>query len=233
MTTIRLPFVILFLFFAPLLRAETLYVGGVIEAGIHAAPDIASPILGLLPTGSRVEVLERQETMLRARTADGVEGWMDARLLAESLPGSERVRELENELAGAQAALADAQARLVAAEAAAPGTTPARDDEQAIPSDALREMQLLAEENQRLKQEVAELEAMQRMSLEQQRRVNEEAAAAPATAPPGAATPRDLAPTRWESWHLVLVASVLLLAFSTGGWLVDWSIRRRHGGFRI
>jgi hypothetical protein len=38
---------------------------------------------------------------------------------------------------------------------------------------------------------------------------------------------------RWEDWHLILVASVLLLAFAAGGWLVDWGIRRRHGGFRV
>jgi hypothetical protein len=26
---------------------------------------------------------------------------------------------------------------------------------------------------------------------------------------------------------------VLLLTFALGGWLVDWGVRRRHGGFRV
>ena len=100
--------------------------------------------------------------------------------------------------------------------------------------DALRELQTLAEENQRLKQQVAEFEAVQRMAQEQA------AARAAKTGPTLAAPdPSDDAgefvpePGRWANWQVILVASVLLLAFSAGGWLVDWGIRRRHGGFRV
>ena len=40
---------------------------------------------------------------------------------------------------------------------------------------------------------------------------------------------------RWSRpiYETTPVASILLLAFSAGGWLVDWGVRRRHGGFRI
>ena len=38
---------------------------------------------------------------------------------------------------------------------------------------------------------------------------------------------------RWQVWQWILLAGALLLAFGTGAYLVDWSVRRRHGGFRV
>ena len=37
----------------------------------------------------------------------------------------------------------------------------------------------------------------------------------------------------WTPWQWLLFGSILLLAFATGGYAVDWESRRRHGGFRI
>jgi len=217
--------------------AQTVYVDDRLQIGVHEEPTVASTISELIPSGTALQVLERNEQMARVRTAAGAEGWVDARFLVEQPPGRTRAQALENELAGAQAALADAQARIVALEQRAGAATPppAADAARTIPSDALREMQMLAEENQRLKQQLAELEAVQRMALERQQAA---AAGGAVTAPPRAEAPlATLAPSppagRWEDWHLILIASVLLLAFSAGGWMVDWGIRRRHGGFRV
>jgi len=220
-------------------RAETVYVADRLELGLHESPQVTSPILVLLPTGSALEVLERAGDMTRVRTDDGVSGWIDERFVTAREPERARVEVLETELAGAQAALADAQAKLVAAEAAANerGHTESSVSE-AVPSDALREMQRLAEENQRMKQQLAELEAMQRMALEQAATPHAAASAAPANPTATRPTPPPDSPPwhhwqSWTSWNLLLAASVLLLAFSAGGWLVDWGVRRRHGGYRI
>lgn len=220
-------------------RAETVYVADRLELGLHESPQVTSPILVLLPTGSALEVLERAGDMTRVRTDDGVSGWIDERFVTAREPERARVEVLETELAGAQAALADAQAKLVAAEAAANerGRTESSVSE-AVPSDALREMQRLAEENQRMKQQLAELEAMQRMALEQAATPHAAASAAPANPTATRPTPPPDSPPwhhwqSWTSWNLLLTASVLLLAFSAGGWLVDWGVRRRHGGYRI
>ena len=218
--------------------AQTLYVDDRLQIGLHEAPSVASIIKQLVASGTALEVLERNEQMTRVRTADGAQGWVDARFLVEQPPGRTRAQDLERELAGAQGALADAQARIVALEQRAPdsGASDAAsgtDAAQNIPSDALREMQALAQENQRLKQQLAELEAVQRMALEREQASRSPSAAAQAASSPSlmhAAMPLG---ARWGYWHLVLVASVLLLAFAAGGWVVDWSVRRRHGGFRI
>jgi len=107
--------------------------------------------------------------------------------------------------------------------------------QEALPSEALREMQRVAEENQHLKQQVVELEAVQRMAAEQAAREPPPAVASAAAATKAGvvAAPHFVSPLEWEPWQLVLLASGLLLAFAAGGWMVDWGIRRRHGGFRI
>jgi SH3 domain protein len=222
---------------------ETMYVGDQFEIGVHESKSLASTITELLPSGTALEVLERDGAMVQVRTPGGESGWVDGRFLSETEPGRARVQAMEAELAGAQAALADLQAKLAALENQSPAA-PESGDEAPTPisSDALREMQLLAQENQRLKQQVAELEAVQRMAVERGAAPVAEAAAAPAAAAaapdPAAAAPESLAatlahPARWETWQVLLFASVLLLAFAAGGWMVDWGIRRRHGGFRV
>lgn len=217
--------------------AQTLYVDDRLQIGVHESPSAASTISELIASGTALEVLERNEQMVRVRTEAGAEGWVDLRYLSEQPPGRTLVQALESQLSGAQAALAEAQAKMVALEQRSTAVPdPAAAAAQTIPSDTLRELQSLAEENQRLKQQLAELEAVQRMALERQQ-------AAPAHGSGDAAAPRTavalashvpLPPGgRWQDWHLILIASVLLLAFAAGGWLVDWGIRRRHGGFRV
>ena len=216
-----------------------LYVGDRFQIGVHEEQSLSSTILELVPSGTVLEVLARDGDLVQVRTPGGTSGWVDAAFLSNSEPGRSRVESMEAELAGAQAALADAQAKLVALE-----SQPAASSEPDAPisSDALREMQLLAEENQRLKQQVAELEAVQRMAVERDVAPETPAAAPePQAVPPPPPDPVDVSTTvmgvtalgRWETWQVVLLASVLLLAFGAGGWLVDWGIRRRHGGFRV
>jgi len=222
--------------------AESAWVSDRLELGVHESPALSSTILELLPSGAAVEVLERNGALARVRTESGTSGWVDAAFLAASEPARARIETLERELAAAhdelaavQGQLADAQAKLVAGESAA-AESPPGEQAQEIPSEALREMQRLAQENQRLKQTIAELEAMQRMAREQADEARAAAAAATSAAARRSAPAVEedpLSAGRWKTWHLVLLASVLLLAFSAGGWVVDWSVRRRHGGFRV
>ncbi len=222
--------------------ATTMYVDDRLQLGLHAENNLASSILELLPSGTEMEVVVREGSMARVRLPDGREGWVDASFLVEEAPGRVRLQKMETQMDALKAELADAQAQLAETQAnlaQAPSADTQDNPGETIPSETLREMQQLVEENQRLKQTVSELQALERVATERAEAA-ERAAQARSTAPAEnepkpASKPQGLALgiMRWERWQQILLASVLLLAFAAGGWLVDWGVRRRHGGFRV
>ena len=219
-------------------NAQTVYVDDRLQVGLHSEPTLTSPITELLSSGTELQLVERAGALARVRTSAGVEGWVDGSFISSVQPARARVQAMEAELAGAQAALADLQAKLVVLEQRPEQVASERaaDQSATLPSEALREMQLLAQENQRLKQQLAELEAVLRMEQERTATASPSGEQANNSELPVAALGIDgefVSVQRLKYWQLILLASVLLLAFSLGGWLVDWGIRRRHGGFRV
>ena len=152
-----------------IVNAQTLYVNDRLQIGLHTQPTLSSTIAELLPSGTQLELIERNGAVAKVRTAAGVEGWVDGNYIGTDPPARPLLQAMESELAGAQAALADLQAKLVAMEQRPEhvATQRAADQSAVLPADALREMQLLAQENQRLKQQNAELDAVLRMGQEQ------------------------------------------------------------------
>jgi SH3 domain protein len=215
-------------------KAQSYYVDDRLQIGLHTQPALSSTIAELLPSGTELQLIERAGALARVRTSAGAEGWVDGNYITEEQPARVRVQAMEAELAGTQAALADLQAKLVVMEQQPEQAT--SEQPGMLPSETLREMQLLAEENQRLKQQLAEREAVLRMAQER----SNATPAADEQADTGmlAASIIDIdgeiiSMELVKHWQLLLAASVLLLAFAIGGWLVDWRMRRRHGGFRL
>ena len=206
--------------------------------------------MSVLPSGTEVEVLKRDGALVHVRTASGSEGWVDAQYLSEEKPAAllladaeaarteaeralqaadERIQALESELAAAR------QASAAAGEAAPGDAAPAVQGpafEAPVNSETLRELQGLAEENQRLKQQLAESEAAADMALERLQ------AAAETARPPTPVLAADydhylLALRDWTPWEWLLLASALLLFFGLGLWSAEAGVRHRHGGFRL
>ena len=164
---------------------------------------------------------------------------------------AEEIRtKLESERKALQDELSAARAELEAAEAltTAPDVVLSVPAKAPIPTETLRELQHLAQENQHLKQELSD-------SVTKFRALNEARAAAlqlgAAGDKPGAHLKRPvmtqdfeltgpltwLSPyasiVRWKEWQWLLLGAALLLAGGLGAYLVDWRNRQRHGGFRI
>ncbi|MFO7285795.1 MAG: TIGR04211 family SH3 domain-containing protein [Gammaproteobacteria bacterium] len=110
-------------------RGEVAYVTDMLQLGLHAASDTSDRPLMNLPSGTRLEVLERSALYARVRTPSGDEGWVKAAFIVSEPPARYRLDTLEREveslreqLAGAleteRRAVAEAE-RLRAAEAEA------------------------------------------------------------------------------------------------------------------
>jgi SH3 domain protein len=80
--------------------AERMYVTDSLRLGLYHSDDTSDkPFLNLV-SGTELEVLERNSSLARVRTAAGEEGWVKSAFLVPDKPAQLRVAELEAELAG-------------------------------------------------------------------------------------------------------------------------------------
>ncbi len=91
------------------LQAETVYITDSLLVGLHEEKSIDSPILKVLPTGTALEVINRENDFVNVRDPKGVTGWISNNYLISNNPDlnegsdveaaqSKRVKELEAEL---------------------------------------------------------------------------------------------------------------------------------------
>ena len=227
--------------------AETAYISAEVEIGLHEAPSAHSAILELLPEGTAVEVLERDGEAAKVRLDDGREGWIASAYLSAQASAPEelaelrgRLPELEAALEREQAARREAEERSAAAEeelAALRERPPAEEtdadeEEEEEESQIQADFQRLGDENARLEQQVAELAAELE---EKQAQIEESRSVAASGAASGQDEPAMRPPGFFERslWHWLLIAFALLFCFGFGAFIVDWLMRRRHGGYRI
>lgn len=92
--------------------AETLYVTDKVTVGLRADVTPNAAVLGTVSTGTALEVLERNGAMVRVRTANGVEGWVEQTVLISQPPAAEQLKSLRTELGRARTQLANVQGEL-------------------------------------------------------------------------------------------------------------------------
>ena len=75
--------------------AETAYITNEIQVGIHADKTIDSPILKLLPSGTVLEVIKREDRMSFVQDPAGPSGWLDNTYLIAEKPQSQDILDLQ------------------------------------------------------------------------------------------------------------------------------------------
>jgi SH3 domain protein len=229
--------------------AESVYVIDKLLVGVHQEKSVDSDIIKVIPTGTLLEVVERDGDLVLIRDPDGVTGWVDGSYLMKDRPAALQIGDLEDRTRQLQAELADALGKLQDQQThAAAGQTvagdiqteelqrQAEDLEKRLSSERLRSGELEArlrdaEAHQRETQ--AELDAL--------REANSQLVEAmpPATPERGAsAAGEDLSLVELagnRTVHIIgaVVLVLLVCAFGGGVYFMDFINRRRHGGFRI
>ena len=79
---------LLSLFLATSVHAETVYVTDRILLGVHQQPNESSPIVITIPSGTPVTILQRQDDFSKVRLADGKEGWVIESYLKKDKPAT-------------------------------------------------------------------------------------------------------------------------------------------------
>ena len=234
---------------APAASGETVYVSDRFEIGVHENTNIDSVILAVIPSGTALDVVERQGDFVRVKTPDGITGWVDTRYVVAEKPSVALLEERDRKLAEAARSLGDARAEVEvlrqrvnelqrdAATATQRSTDIAKPMALVSSADSLKlkdaqqALEKLTGENQQLRARVTDLQAQQsasQKSLAVSAEKLREASAGSIVPAPASVEMRS-----WTLWQWLLLGSILLLAFAAGGYVVDWESRRRHGGFRV
>lgn len=235
--------------------AEVAYVAEGVKLGVHQQASRTSTILTLVPASTPLEVLERRNDLVKVRLSEGTEGWVDGRYLTQDLTPSQKTDGLEAELTQTASELAKArelaaeleyqlnrekeraeimEADLLKARRELQRKSASVGNNAETSAGMVQKLSAASEENRRLKKRIevleAELEAAASDSTESSVVIVKRSASSDDDA---SLLSRYTAITEWQLWEVMLLFFGLLLAFAVGAYVVDWEVRRRHGGFRV
>lgn len=203
--------------------AETVWVSDQFEVTLRTGPSTANAIERMLPSGTELEVLERDaETgYARVRTSTGTEGWVLSRYLMQERSAREQLQRLTSQLTNANERGSSLTSQLAAINRemdAAKRRTAELEREKAAVEQELAELKRTAanvlsidSDNRQLRQQLADAE-IRADTLEQQN--------------------RELSSQTTRYWFLT-GALVLMVGMILGIWLprIRWQRRSRYDRF--
>lgn len=195
-------------FGAPLVFAETVYVTDQLTTPLRADPGAEATVVKTVPTGTALELIERNGDVVHVRDPQGTEGWIKASVLTAQPPAGTQLKAVRTELDRTRAQLVQTQAELDKRRAA---PAPSVGDEAPQAEIAALRVQLEQAQAELKKKEVPAVTA--------------------SAASDGGTTPIDSGGFNWV-W-LGIAFAMLLLGFVGGIVWVRESIRRRMGGLYL
>lgn len=226
--------------------AETAYVIDKLLVGVHEDRDLNSAIVKVLPTGTKLDVVQREGELAQVRDGDGTTGWVDSAYLMAEAPAQIQVQTLNEENAELKRRLAATPTSdVTTADSGRDKLTQENTELKGKLSAAKLKVGKLETQVSALEAKVAERPLTPAdtviADLEQKNQaLGRDLEAAMQTAkrlesqlddskPP--AIPLAAGAVSRTLWIAALVA--VLLAFGAGIYTMDYLNRRRHGGFRI
>ncbi len=88
----------LFFFGADPSNAQPLYVSDEIRITVRSGPSTENKVIAVLPTGTKLEVVEEQEDWLLVRSDTEKEGWILKRFTSEEIPKKTQIEGLQKKL---------------------------------------------------------------------------------------------------------------------------------------
>jgi len=75
--------------------AEIAYVTDEVNIGLHKEPTNESPIIKLVPSGTKLNIIERENDLIHVEEPEGVRGWVNTQNVLNNKPGKTKINELE------------------------------------------------------------------------------------------------------------------------------------------
>ncbi len=214
--------------------AETNYVTDEIRIGLHKENSTDSPIVKLIPSGTALTVLAREQELVRVTEPGGISGWVHQRYLLETAPDRSRVLELQKQNSELTQQLQVLQEQ-PGTGTDAPKEPTIKELEQKLNSERLKVGELQAQlADIKSNLNIIGTSDAAEQQLKELRQANSELAAQLE------ANGIDVEDTGnkiidFHNWKPIAVSLLLLFVVGmiAGAFLLDYMNRRRHGGFRV
>lgn len=223
--------------------AEDIYLDDKVMIGLHQDKSVDAPIIKLLPGGTKLELIKRDDPFSQVRDNEGTYGWIDNNYLTDTEPGRAQLQKALDKIS-----TLEAENENLKSSPAAGGKM----EEKQQPSDMEKEnkelKQLLKSERLRvgeLQAQTADLKnklgnrpdnlKMEKQIKQLKREKNDlenevKSLRSEKNTEPGIII--DIGEPDWKTMFIYACAS-LLIGFLLGLYILDLLNRRRHGGFRI
>ena len=100
------------------LMAEDAYITDQIKAGLHEDKSLDSPIVKIVATGTRLEVIKREERLTFVRDASGSTGWINNEYLMATAPDNATLLTLQTRSDNLEKRLAETREKNISLESA-------------------------------------------------------------------------------------------------------------------
>ncbi len=213
-----------------LVNAETNYVIDEFQPGIHKEADIDSPIIKLVPSGTTLEVLSRNDVFVQVKDTEGQTGWVHQRYLINQAPDNTQVlalqkqnRQLESEIKALQ------QTQQTSSN------EDCQELQRLLKSEKLQVGELQAKLADIKARIAAGSDAAMSDEIERLRQANEELVSQLALSGDDKEKNTATVLTQVNNWKAIMITVLVffIIGFFLGIFLLDWINRKRHGGFRV
>jgi SH3 domain protein len=102
--------------FPATIMAEVAYITDQLKAGLHEDKSLESPIVKIVATGTRLEIVKREEQLTFVRDASGTTGWINNNYLMTKAPDDANLKTMQTRADNLQKRLAEMKERNLALE---------------------------------------------------------------------------------------------------------------------
>lgn len=244
-------------------QATSLYVTDRIYLGVHQQASEDSPVLESIPSGTAVELLEKQDNFTKVKLINGVEGWVSSQYLMNEQPSTAKYDKLFSDYQKSKETLKSVNETLTKRERdiqilrdeLSNAKTTIREAKKGgkvvnkVDPEQEKKLQVAEQRIQELTKELENIKKSNEAPANQNdvtaslKFAEEENAALQARialaisnlSGEKAPTPEELAGIRpqFPLWYWLLMLVMLVIGIGGGVAWMDHQIRRRHGGFRV
>ena len=207
--------------------AEIAYVTDEVNIGLHTEPTNESPIIKLVPSGTELNIIERENDLIHVEEPEGVRGWINAQNILNNKPGKTKINELEitnKELQKQIKTLKKKSTKLISQE----------ELEQKLNSERLKVGELKVKLTN-LKSGAGNIQTSDKLlaDIEQLKSINKQLIDQfESTGINHENSPSSIKPQKKPlSFFIFLI--IFIFGIAGGILILDYINRRRHGGFRV